>query len=105
MLAPDFHGDAFFAARSIHSGIAVTPMTMSAVQSLISGTLMASAVVHFVSASTREERSVPHLGMFVVHFGPSVAQEPMLQSTMPACIADMPECIHDWDKCTLPEAA
>jgi hypothetical protein len=47
--------------------------------------------VHPASSGAQEERSVPQMGSFVVHFGPAVAQEPMLQSDMPACIEARPK--------------
>ena len=39
--------------------------------------LLDTALVHPASSGAQEERSVPHLGLFVAHFGPAVAQEPM----------------------------
>ena len=54
--------------------------------------LLDRALVHSASSGAREERVVPQTGLFVVHFGPAVAQEPMLQSTMPACIASLSNC-------------
>ena len=54
--------------------------------------LLDSALVHPASSGAQEERSVPHLDMFVVHFGRAVVQEPMLQSDMPACIASLSNC-------------
>ena len=48
-----------------------------------------SALVHPGSSGAQEERSVPQSGWFVARFGWAVAQEPMLQSDMPACIASV----------------
>ena len=51
--------------------------------------LLDRALVHSALAVAQEERTVPQTGLFVAHFGRAVAQEPMLQSDMPACIASL----------------
>ena len=51
--------------------------------------MLDTAATQSALSAAQEERSVPQTGGLVARFGPAVAQEPMLQSDMPACIASV----------------
>ena len=92
VLAPDFRFEPFFGRASIQAGMSEGHSPPECLMVSMFVPLLDRALVHSALAAAQEERSVPQTGLFVAHFGRAVAQEPMLQSDMPACIASLSNC-------------
>ena len=77
VLAPDFRFEPFFGRASIQAGMSEVHSPPECPKVSMFVPMLDTALVHPASSGAQEERSVPQTGLFVVHFGRAVVQEPM----------------------------